>query len=881
MSNLTPRIDRIERSAFGSEIEVGKIPVPHTTITNEQGQPRQISDLANNMKVSMGVERVMIAPIEKLNKEFGPNKVPVWQMSNKDERIRFVGTGWSTRPTNNGGNDTFTNTVDDYLEIVFYGTGLNLLTYSNTQTIVDQRVTVDDQLESSNIYVADTGVINGRNYSKNMVKPIVSGLDLGVHTVKIRMVSTYLTFFGYEIINETSQLVVNPGKPRFNQKAQEITSQQLVDYNSGFDAQSDTLGSKGGRVLVYQAADGSINKRLTATDPQITIGDPTELVTNGDFSTGDLTGWVTDTATGGTVVVNGSNQAVLTLGSSFGTRARLAQQLTTTASQKYTIAFDIIASSGTGELHLNIWTDNTRTTKVIDTNIYNVGSSGQKSVTFTATTTTTYIEIAPEIQFSTSFTTDNFSVKETAYDFLALSATDHSKEEIIRTISFREFSSNFATDFGVENLPTSGNNDRAFTLDDGTTTLLGNNIYGHPTNAGLTFNDINGYFVITFVGTGLDIEYRGGTVVCGNVYVDGINVGTWAQGDTKICSGLPYGTHTVWIDNSIYGAPFSVFENLIVYGPKKPELSQDELELADYNIMADYDNSLITAHNSSAFLVREMSQGVIRKMNTREYAYTGTSNVATVSTAQISGYTIGILNTNSSAEYSFFGTGFVFKVGFTSTGIRDFDILVDGVPNDSAVLLNGNGTNEGGGNYTVPNSELESFEITGLPLGLHTVKIVIKTNAGTMYPHLEIITPIHINDSSFKVGNLSLSDKRKAADIAEENKNKIDWTRAKALLVYDQNNFTILYSKNISAVVESAAGQFFVYFKHPFKDKNSYTVSFGGNLPEVEIADATRFKNHLRVIQRVSGGGSTDSGWITMAFFGELENEEDIDLEDL
>jgi hypothetical protein len=152
MSNLTPRIDRIERTAYGSEIEVGKISAPYTTIKNEQGQPRKISDLANNMKVHMGTERIHATSPKKVNNEFGPNGEPIYSNQNSDERIRLVGAGWRSRADTTGSRIRSDN-INDYVEITFYGTGLNLITRKDAGAR-DYFVSVDGGVEGSDIYGA-------------------------------------------------------------------------------------------------------------------------------------------------------------------------------------------------------------------------------------------------------------------------------------------------------------------------------------------------------------------------------------------------------------------------------------------------------------------------------------------------------------------------------------------------------------------------------------------------------------------------------------------------------------------------------------------------------------------------------------------------------
>jgi len=112
---------------------------------------------------------------------------------------------------------------------------------------------------------------------------------------------------------------------------------------------------------------------------------PFNLLTNGDFATGDLTGW-TDTSTGTGVATVVGEVAILQRDG--GGTDRISQAVTTVASQQYTLTFDIIdASPPTGNAcFLQIGT--AQSAQDIHGTTYGYGS---QSVNFTATTTTTHI----------------------------------------------------------------------------------------------------------------------------------------------------------------------------------------------------------------------------------------------------------------------------------------------------------------------------------------------------------------------------------------------------------------------------------------------------------------------------------------------------------
>ena len=51
-----------------------------------------ITDISQNLKVSMGIERVMVQQLIQLQNEFGPNGEPIWSALNDDRgMMRFIG----------------------------------------------------------------------------------------------------------------------------------------------------------------------------------------------------------------------------------------------------------------------------------------------------------------------------------------------------------------------------------------------------------------------------------------------------------------------------------------------------------------------------------------------------------------------------------------------------------------------------------------------------------------------------------------------------------------------------------------------------------------------------------------------------------------------
>ena len=509
-------------------------------------------------------------------------------------------------------------------------------------------------------------------------------------------------------------------------------------------------------------------------------------------------------------------------------------------------------------------------------------------------------------------------------------------QEVIRRINVREFGANsaFAT---ASNAVGQG-----FTLDDGTTTLVG--YRSGSTNAGdLTFNvgalgksyisfnrtgatDGRKSLIITFVGTGLDTEwnYSGGTgAVYGNieVQVDGLSIGNLtpiaANAATNtivvrpIVSGLAYGTHTVSFsspnNSSGFDNAFGIAD-FILYGPKKPEISTldvGSLELSDYNIMADFVGT--TGSTTPNVNRLRIGKGTLRKMSTREFRYTNEAVTGpAIDGGAISGFQINMQNGNVPFFYTFYGTGCEFRFG--SSVAKTYNFFIDqptGSGNTATPLSltqdnffsNGSGgtfviADNATGSFngaTVPvvsngqvtitgaNDDNLGFRVTGLTLGVHTIAAMSRTSSTAFRPRcVDVITPIHINDDSLKVGSEGLNNLTIDPVVEEDEQVALNLGEAKAWINYDPVNDRVLSSFNVSAVIESTsnASQAQIYFDKPFKDANYIAIATGGatspgGIGEVVINTSFKEANYVR-IQTESSAGTL--GYFA-AFFGELIDE--------
>ena len=489
--------------------ETTKIAVPFTDIVNRAN----IINLAADGGVRMGINRMQLQKLKRIKSESGASGEEVHGVyGDKLDQIRCVGP-WILGNDGNGARP-YLDTVEGYIEVTFYGTGLNLLLRVDNNAL-DIRVSVDGGAEGANVDIFTSSIpIAERNYATNQPVTMVSGLTLGLHTVKIRKATTANAWaiYGLEILNETASLDITPNTAYIKGEPVDII-QATESYNSGWTNETGTSGAKGGQVVVYSDNQGVVKKDIQ-------------------------------------------------------------------------------------------WTDVSQ---------------------------------------------------------LNLAAADHSNEEIIKRVNWREFGAERADDFSTLS---SGLADVAFTLDDGTTTLVGNDVqFSQPDR--LTNPGIDDFVTLTFIGTGLDlVAYdgaAGGGAAPGDIYeisIDGSVIGTKApasvgEATIPIVSGLSYGTHTFKIRRTV-NALIDYFDmkDFIIYGPKKPSLPADSIELGSYYLMADF---VANTTQSST----DISTGVIRKSALREMVYEGSAWAVSFSPVQTLTGAIVYTNTvTDKIKYTFFGTGF-------------------------------------------------------------------------------------------------------------------------------------------------------------------------------------------------------------------------------
>jgi hypothetical protein len=417
--------------------------------------------------------------------------------------------------------------------------------------------------------------------------------------------------------------------------------------------------------------------------------------------------------------------------------------------------FEILNSNASGYVNINPGTAYYQGKKIknssSDSITYNTGVTGTKGGRivryFTDTDTVTQ-----------AFTAVNASV---AYGISA----DHTNEEVARIYMPREFGAGrynaiYANqdDFS---LMTSTGRSAAFTLDDGTTTLVspGITLQGVSGPEGLLLGAA-GSVTLTFVGCGLDIllyDYAAGGNDSYTYQIDGATATAWfnTAGNTalrvqKIVSGLAYGTHTFTLNRVTASTWAPVLVHFKVYQPKKPTLPTGAVEICDYNVMGNYVANTVAGLST-------MATGVLRKQNTREFVYVnGTGGTVDWSIAigtETSGFGVYTDRLNGYVTYTFLGTGC--ELRFTSSGNRSANVsvllnnLAATTANFSTLVSSvyGTGVTFSSGTldqYDVSVTTGSGLTLSGLPLGLYTIKL--NNNTASSFIHItsiDIITPIH------------------------------------------------------------------------------------------------------------------------------------------
>jgi hypothetical protein len=271
MLGATPRLDSIVAGTQGFVDESALIAAgTGNFITSIVGRA-PIPDIANDLKASLGIERIPVQQIIPIQNEFGAGGEPVYGALN-DTRglIRFVGS-WTTYNDIHGVR-AGASASGDYVEITFYGTGLNII--SAAVATQDVRCTVDGGSEGSNFVPQGSSILLSRKYAANQVYPATTiPLSLGIHTIKLRMANANgFSVFGFEVLNNNSSGLININPGVANNKGAKYTNSiaRSIAYNQNQAGSTVVTGVKGGRIVRYISANdtiGTLWKEVPTGDP--------------------------------------------------------------------------------------------------------------------------------------------------------------------------------------------------------------------------------------------------------------------------------------------------------------------------------------------------------------------------------------------------------------------------------------------------------------------------------------------------------------------------------------------------------------------------------------------------------------------------------------
>jgi len=755
----------------------------HSNVSNRSSIP----DLTKDLRASFGVDRINTRQLFEIPNEAGPNGEIVFGVPGDDRGLIRLAGSWLVE------NDVFGPTLlaptpGSFVEITFFGTGLNYLTLVDT-TSRDIKASIDGTENPTDIYTEGSSTLNGRKYPTNQIINVANGLSLGIHTVKLRLNSgANIRLYGFEVINASANIYINPGNAHIDGLKTSLATSASLAFNSDFE--NGTLGNSGGRAIVYMTNHGALTKSVTPVPDTSS----TELITNGTFNT-DIIGW---SGLNGTASWSNDGTLISDSGSTYWDAYQTVTGLT--IGKVYTFKASYNRSAGaTVALRIRDTANTIITTFVPSHASANSGVNQAQIVgQWVATATSAKFGFYFDRTVVSTCKWDNATLKEEGFNVLSL--TNHSNEELIRSYHFREFGSGRSDDFSTMTGTTTS---RAFTLDDGTTTLVANNCGSFSTGTlggieGLNpHNTAGAFFTLTFVGTGIDLLNVLPAGAGYDIFVDGTNIATnnatlfSTTGIKKIASGLPYGTHTLKIAFNGATGGGVVFGKFNVYGPKKPTLPVDSIELADYYIMANF------SANTSATL-EAISLGVLRKAAHREFIYVngtgGTLDWAVSGmspSTDIGGNNFNTNRQNAYLEYIFFGTGFDFRFPTSNVGSANIQVSLQALSAGGALqnLTTANfptisssvyGTGVAFNSSTGILDQLEAsptlgngFRISGLPLGSYKVRLLNNTASSYLLASaIDIITPVHApkySDYSWQntgpVGSCSLSDSRKVTAL--------------------------------------------------------------------------------------------------------------------
>ena len=671
-----------------------------------------------------GSQRHKFKSLQLLEQETATHGSNVYSVDGR-EWIKVVGSGWTEQNTTWGTGWYSPNNVSNnshFFEIVGYFSDANISGYAATTR--DISVTTDGGTPATNTgLTTSVGTpLDGRYVDAG--SSVNLGLDktLGIHTLKIGNVNgDYCgVLFNIELIAQDttstatksqiqipSQNVVSYGK-KFaipatahhynpfatkgdgsastipnNTTGDSVATGWTGSTSAYWDSTLDTATSlglgawesggnfyrpvNGGRVVKWVDSSGNIKTSVNMMPPEAhsikddstgtcdatgthnwstqylpqfgnkTVG--SDLVTNGAFASDS--GWTKETgwtiAGGLAVCVASTTQAIY-------------QAISLTIGKKYKITYTISGYSAGGA---RAYIDGGGGRPYNEAN-------GTYSIWFEATATSHNIGVAGKSGVTDDFDVDNFSMYEVEDPSI--------QAEVAKTFNVRQFGNGSANHHAsykdASTMDSTANQDIAYVMDDGLTSLSASNVY--ISGSGFLCYNPNDFWHMTFIGTGISIR-----------------TAKYNAGTHHICQNLPYGTHILKVvrgtDSPSSTPPHYSIDGVVIgqvtgntYGevyeatfhqPKMPPIPEDAVVISDYMLMADFVPD--TVGNTTT-----ISKGVRRNNNSRDLFYDETDNGAltfTMNENVPSGFTAYLTDGSASSATAFkvrlpsFGTNFVHR----------------------------------------------------------------------------------------------------------------------------------------------------------------------------------------------------------------------------
>ena len=222
---------------FDNFVVSNEVAAPHTDIGNR-------AKINDSIKCVPPVERIVFDDILEMPGETSSVGTKVHQLSSGTEsRVRFVGQNWA-KVTDTNGTHIDSVSTNDYMEVMLYGTGLNILTILHTDSR-NCAATVDTAAEGSSLLVPSNDILLGKKIEVNNKINAVRGLTPGWHRVKIRVTSPTLALYGIEILNESSNFKVTTGDAFAGLKKSTVSTVLESEFKAG------VVGTKGARIIKY------------------------------------------------------------------------------------------------------------------------------------------------------------------------------------------------------------------------------------------------------------------------------------------------------------------------------------------------------------------------------------------------------------------------------------------------------------------------------------------------------------------------------------------------------------------------------------------------------------------------------------------------------